>query len=581
MSNTYKLIRLGGSGGTDDKRVKVSTDDTNAAFLEEKIVVGSNKLTKQTLNPGTLEELELDVDETNIDHDQLLNFDVDEHRPLDDASTTSTSLWSSDKIQTELDGKVNAIPNPVSDNKLLKSIGLDGVNVEQTSIDVDDSNNVTGINNLTVSGDLTVNGTTTSVNSDTLDVTDANITVNKGGNQSSADLDNAGITVEMSDATNVELGYDSTTTSKFKIGEVGDTREVLTTTHNQSISNKTIDVDVNTVSNIEVDNLKTGVVETDLNIATDNTKLAGAQAIKDYVAQEIATKDEASEIGYNPAGNPQTTSTDVQGALDDIGSELQTAETTLSNHLNSGTGKHDADQIVYNGTSTLAATDVETAIDELDLEKFNISDFDSSFDTRLALKTTDDVNEGSNLYFTDERSQDAIGTILSDTEITFTYDDATPVISANLDTTGRTSLDNTTIASNDEILVYDVDAAEHKKITFDNLTVDAGNLSDGDIKENSTILSDNQSSFVASGISFANATVRSFVAQVSIERGSDFEIVSLEGIQNSTGWDMSIVRVGDDTGINFDINTSGQVTYTSTNEGTAATAKYRADTTSV
>jgi len=44
---------------------------------------------------------------------------------------------------------------------------------------------------------------------------------------------------------------------------------------------------------------------------------------------------------------------------------------------------------------------------------------------------------------------------------------------------------------------------------------------------------------------------------------------------------MSIERIGDDIGIVLDINASGQVTYTSTNEGTSATAKYRADTTSV
>lgn len=580
MANTYKLIRLGGAGGTDDRRVKVSTDDTAAGFLEDKIVTGSSKINIQTLNPGTAELFQIDVDESEIDHDALLNFEIDEHRPLDDASTTTNSLWSSDKIQTELDGKVNAIPNPVSDNKLLKSIGLDGINVEQTNIDVDDSNNVTGINSLTIDGDLTVNGTTTSVNTDTLDVEDANISVNVGGTQASADLENAGLTVQMSDATDVEIGFDSTTQSKFKVGEVGDSREIVTISHTQSVSNKTINADINTVTNLETDNFKPGTIETDLNVATDNTKLAGAQAVKDFVAQEVATKDEASEISYDNSTSALT-ATDVQAAIDETEGRLDAAESTLAAHLNTDPGKHDADQIVYNGTSTLSAIEVEGAIDELDSQKFNSADFSSEFDINLASKDTGDLSEGSNLYFTDERAQDAVGSILQDTEITLNYDDALNQITASLDYAGRSSLDSDTVDSADEILINDVSTGSVSKISFSEFTENSGNLSPGDLKENSANLADNQTTPIASGISFANGVVRSFEAQVSIERGSEFEKVTLEGIQKGSDWEMSIEKVGDDTGISFDINASGQVTYTSTNTGQTASIKFRADTTSI
>ena len=47
-----------------------------------------------------------------------------------------------------------------------------------------------------IKGDLQVDGTTTTVNSTTLDVTDANITVNNGGNQVAAD-GISGLTIEM------------------------------------------------------------------------------------------------------------------------------------------------------------------------------------------------------------------------------------------------------------------------------------------------------------------------------------------------------------------------------------------------
>ena len=106
-------------------------------------------------------------------------------------------------------------------------------------------------------------------------------------------------------------------------------------------------------------------------------------------------------------------------------------------------------------------------------------------------------------------------------------------------------------------------------------------MSPGDKKESSANFLDNQASFTGSGITFANATVRSFIMQLSIVRGSTYEIVTLKGIQKASDWEMSVQRDGDDTGINFDINASGEIQYTSTSTGSAATAKLRADTTSV
>jgi len=67
---------------------------------------------------------------------------------------------------------------------------------------------------------------------------------------------------------------------------------VVTLTGIQTLTNKTIDVDNNTVSNIEVDNFKSGVLDTDLTTvsATDNT-LASAKAIKTYVDAQVTAQD--------------------------------------------------------------------------------------------------------------------------------------------------------------------------------------------------------------------------------------------------------------------------------------------------
>lgn len=54
-------------------------------------------------------------------------------------------------------------------------------------------------------------------------------------------------------------------------------------------------------------------------------------------------------------------------------------------------------------------------------------------ETGAVVLSTTDIPEGSNLYYTDERAQDAVGGILSDSgDIDFTYTDATPSISADV-----------------------------------------------------------------------------------------------------------------------------------------------------
>ena len=57
-----------------------------------------------------------------------------------------------------------------------------------------------------------------------------------------------------------------------------------------TLTNKSIDVDNNTVTNIEVDNLKSGVLDIDLtSVAATDTTLASAKAIKSYVDTQVAT----------------------------------------------------------------------------------------------------------------------------------------------------------------------------------------------------------------------------------------------------------------------------------------------------
>tara|TARA_B100002019_G_C21231758_1_gene580447 strand:+ start:259 stop:975 length:717 start_codon:yes stop_codon:yes gene_type:complete len=60
--------------------------------------------------------------------------------------------------------------------------------------------------------------------------------------------------------------------------------EFTNTQGSQVLQNKTIDADNNTISNLEVDNFKSGVLDTDLSsVASTDTTLPSAKAVKTYV----------------------------------------------------------------------------------------------------------------------------------------------------------------------------------------------------------------------------------------------------------------------------------------------------------
>lgn len=109
----------------------------------------------------------------------------------------------------------------------------------------------------------------------------------------------------------------------------------------------------------------------------------------------------------------------------------------------------------------------------------------------------------------------------------------------------------------------------------------------GDINQTSFSLANNQAAAAnVTGLAFANASVRSFEAFVSvyIDATSDlFESFKLQGIQRGADWVMSQTSIGDASLITFSITTAGQVQYTSASYAgfVSGTIKFRANTLSV
>jgi hypothetical protein len=142
---------------------------------------------------------------------------------------------------------------------------------------------------------------------------------------------------------------------------------------------------------------------------------------------------------------------------------------------------------------------------------------------------------------------------------------------------------------NDDHIQYHTDARGdiryYTKAQVDSLI--AGITSPGDIDELSYSFSNSQvTAENITGFAFANATVRSFKAVVSVSVDADanlFEVFEINGIQKDSEWDFSVHSTGDVTGITFSITNSGQLQYTSPNFTgfVTGTMKFRATTTSV
>lgn len=176
---------------------------------------------------------------------------------------------------------------------------------------------------------------------------------------------------------------------------------VVTESHAATLTNKTIDADQNTITNIENADIKAaaGIEESKLaldystsslntaitNHISDATDAHDASAISNVPAGTIAATDvqsaineldgdiqghindssdahDASAISNVPAGN--LAATDVQAALNELQGDIDTNTSGLANHLSDATDAHDASAISVVPTGNLAADDVQEALQE-------------------------------------------------------------------------------------------------------------------------------------------------------------------------------------------------------------------------
>jgi hypothetical protein len=211
------------------------------------------------------------------------------------------------------------------------------------------------------------------------------------------------------------------TSKKIEAHLDGQDREVLTDDQTQTVTNKTIDVDNNTVSNIETDNLKAGVLNTDPAFAgATDTQIPSALAVK----TALDGQNEASEITYAPDGSKiiDGASTNVQAGMDDLDDDAKLMRDT------SGTAKGDANMGTFTGTTISDNVSIKAGMQELETASETNS---SDLSTHIADVTTHGTT----------------GNIVGDSDVqtltnkTITIDDDKLLIRDDVDNTKKVSFD--------------------------------------------------------------------------------------------------------------------------------------------
>lgn len=243
---------------------------------------------------------------------------------------------------------------------------------------------------------------------------------------------------------------------------------VATLSGSQALTNKTIDVDSNTVSNIEVDNLKSGVLDTDLSsVAGTDTTLASAKAIKAYVDAQVTASDldfQADSGGALSIDLDSETMTftggtgiDTTGSSNDVSFAIDSTVATLSGSQALTNKTIDVDS---NTVSNIEVDNFKGSAIVTESEGIGSSDNDTSLPTSAAVK-------------------DYVDTQITAEDLDITTDSGTIAIdldSETLTVAGGTGLDSSATGNAVTLAIDSTVATLSGTQTLTNKSIDASQL---------------------------------------------------------------------------------------------------------
>ena len=248
----------------------------------------------------------------------------------------------------------------------------------------------------------------------------------------------------------------------------------------ETLTNKSIDADDNTISNLETDNLKAGVLDTDLSsVSANDDTLASAKAIKTYVDTQITAED------LDFSGDTGSGSVDL---------DSQTFAITGAN----GISTSGANQGLVVDGSTLQSS-INTNANNISTNATNIASNDSdisTLQTDVGTNSTNIANNGQDIATnTTNISANATNIASNDTDISALQSD----VSTN---TNNISTNATNIASNNTDIATN---ASNISTNTSNISTNTSNISTNtsDIATNTTNISANATNITSNDTDIA------------------------------------------------------------------------------
>jgi hypothetical protein len=589
------------TGGASDEFVKISAADTTAGYLNDKLIITSGKLTKTIVNPGANEDLQLSIGADVFDKTVDDSGDITEgtnlfytNERVDDR--VASLIVAGTGITSTYNDPANTLTIATTITQYTDELAQDAVGsilTDSSSIDFtynDGANTITatviqsGIDHGSISGLADDDHTQyhNDTRADTWLGTKSTTNLAEGSNLYFTDeraqdavgtalTDSSSIDFTYNDGANtitaavLPAGVDHDALQNFVANEHIDHTSITITAGiglaggGDISANRTIDLDITELT------AESTVAANDLIAIYDDSAGAHRKMTRsDFLAG--TTTDEQVKItasdttpGYLDgklivASGKLTKTVINPGANEDlelsIGADVFDKTVDDSGDINEGTNLFFTDEraqdaigtilvdsstidLTYNdGTPSITASVIQSGIDHGSISGLADDDHtqyhnDTRADTWLGTKSTTNLAEGTNLYFTDERAQDAVGTSLTDSSsIDFTYNDGANTITAAVLPAGV-----------DHDALQNFVANEHIDHTTVSISAGTGLSGGGDISANRTI---NLADTAVTPNPYGTATQ---VASFTVDQQGRLTAASNTNIQTSSDTQIGLIEI--------------------------------------